>query len=78
MITAICEMADQACGIEDVRLIENTPKAIQDYEDEMTEMMAMFGFQLFFYNTEYVDIDEWTEEEVYAFMRQNGHLEIDV
>lgn len=78
MITAICEMADQACGIKDVRLIENTLQAMQDYEDLCdNEIMYGFGFRVYFYDTE-KNMDDWYGEEVYDWMHQNKHLEIDV
>lgn len=77
MITAICEMQDQDCGIEDVRLIENTPEAIKEYEDDMEEQMGLCGFHVYFFNTEYLAVNDWIERDVYAFMRLNEHLEID-
>lgn len=78
MITAICEMADQARCIEDARLIENTQEAMQAYEDDMEEMMGWYGFQIYFFDTECSGIEDFTEEDVYKFMNVNAHLEIDV
>jgi len=77
MITAICEMADQATGIEDARLIESHAESVKEYEDEMDEMMGMYGYRLYFYDIECTGIEDWTESEIYEFMRVNAHLEID-
>ncbi|AMM43913.1 hypothetical protein FDG95_gp350 [Pectobacterium phage vB_PcaM_CBB] len=77
MITAICEMSDQACGIEAVRIIENTPESIASFEEEMDEMMCMFGYQLYFYNSIIPDTNS-NESIVYQWMRDNEQYEIDV
>lgn len=85
MITAICEMSDQACGIEEVRIIENTPEAIASFVKEMEEMMCGFGYNLYFYNaiipdTNTDDYPFYVNEEAiaYQWMEDNKKYEIDV
>ena len=78
MITAICEMADQASGIKDVRLIENTLQAMQDYEDYCDDqIMCGLGFCVYFFDTE-KDMKGWSEDDGYEVMRISAHLEIEV
>lgn len=77
MITAICEMADQDTCIEDARLIESSKDAMAAYETEMEEQMGWYGYRLYFYDVECSDIENYSESEVYEFMRQNEHLEIE-
>lgn len=85
MITAICEMADQACRIEEVRYIENTPEAIASFQEEMDERMWGFGYRLYFYDaimpeTKTDDYPFYVNEEsiAYQWMRDNEQYEIDV
>ena len=78
MITAICEMYDQDRCIRDIRLIENTKDAIQKYEEDMSDIMGWIGFRVYFFDTEYSEVDYCSEHDVYEFMRVNAHLEIDV
>lgn len=85
MITAICEMVDQDRRIEEVRLIENTPEAIESFEKEMDEMMCMFGYQLYFYdaiipesnhNSDLFYVNE--QAIVYQWMQDNENKELDL
>lgn len=85
MITAICEMVDQDRRIEAVRLIENTPEAIESFEKEMDEMMCMFGYQLYFYDAIIPERNNkshlsYVNEQaiVYQWMQDNENEELDL
>ena len=76
MITAICEMTDQACGIESVRLIENTTEEIEKFEDEMDERMGLFGHCLHYFDAEIPHCK--SEQDVYDWMEANKDKELDI
>lgn len=77
-ITAICELADQACGIEDVRIIDNSTESMQAYEDEWDDKMWGFGYRIYFYDAIYSRPDEYEYEHyIYEWMDLNRDKEID-
>lgn len=76
---AICEMTDQSSGIQFVKVIPTTLKAAKDFEDYSEEQMGMFGFQLYFYdsNLSQNEVDLMSEKQVYDFMRKNESKELE-
>lgn len=86
-IVAICEMYDQACGVEDYRIIDNTAESRQAYENLMDENMQGFGVQISFYDAELPYGMTWdallgtyqgtAEQKVYDWMRENAEKELE-
>lgn len=75
MITAICVMEDQDCYIKEVRHIENNEESINSFEEEMDEMMGLYGYR-FCYFTEIMPI-VLDAIETYRWMDVNKKYEID-
>lgn len=76
---AICEMSDQSSGIQFVKVIPTTLQAAKDFEDYSEEEMGMFGFQVYFYesNLSQNEVDLMSEQQIYNFMRENESKELD-
>ena len=75
MITAVCEIHDQCCGIQEVRYIENTEKAMVSFENEMEDVMDVYGYRITFYKALMPDFDY--DVPCYRWMDENKHLEIE-
>lgn len=76
---AICEMSDQSCGIQFIKVIPSTLKAAKDFEDYSEEKMGMIGFQVYFYESDLSqnEVDLMSEQQVYDFMRKNESKELE-
>lgn len=78
MITAVCEMQDQDVGIQSVRLIENTTESIEEFEDEMSEHMGLFGHVFHYFDSEIPDSETDDEMKIYQWMRDNENKQIEI
>lgn len=76
---AICEMWDQACGIQFVKVIPNTLEAAKDFDNHSEEVVAGIGSQIYFYESELsqAEVDLMSEQEIYDFMRDNEDSELE-
>lgn len=82
-LIAIIEMADQASQAERMLVIDNTSKSIAEFEDYADEYMGVYGYSLYFYTPpidfDYEkDYDMFGSSQIYAWMREHDHLEVEV